>query len=466
MTTDLPRLSARTLGRVQAAAVPAYDRSAEPTIVHLGMGAFARAHLGVYADDLLRNGWPATIRAVSLRSSRAEQQLAPQDGLYSVTEREAGDARPPQVVGSVTSVSTGTHHAIDAIANPAVSMVTLTITEKGYEPSPADQSPAADPAEPTTAPEVLVAGLRRRHLLGLGAPVVVSLDNLLDNGSTLRSRAIEVADRIDASFARWVAQDIQFPNSVVDRMVPTTTPADIEEIARHLGVLDEAAVTAERHRSWVVTACPGLPPLDDVGVEVVSDTSAYQRRKLWLLNAPHSALAYRGLQAGCVTIAEAAEHAEVHDFVRRLQDEILEVADLPATTRPKDFAAEAMVRFRNPSLGHTCVQVGADGSRKLQQRLFPVVRARIERGLPTTRFAIVVATWLAAAGGVSINGRPLPALEDPSADALHAAADQGDLQRLVEIGLGNDLEPRFAAEVAHALTELLDGRAIDAGVRS
>jgi fructuronate reductase len=380
MTAD--RLSAATRPDL----VPPYDRTAPPRIAHLGVGAFARAHLGAYADDLLRAGWPATIRGVSLRSPAAEEQLAPQDGLYAVLERSPEHDEPPRVLGAITVVATGPDAAVAAIADPTTTLVTLTVTEKAYAP---DEVPA-----------VLAAGLARRDRF-VAAPVVASLDNLADNGELLRRQVLGAAEGIDAGLGRWIADEVRFPSSVVDRMVPATTPADRDEVEHHLGCRDEAAVVAEPHCSWVVEAVDGLPPLADVGVDVVGDVGPYQRRKLWLLNGPHSALAYAGLLAGCETIAEAAEHPVVAPFVRRLVDDVLEVADVPDA---KDFAADALRRFRNPALGHGCRQVGADGSQKLPQRILPVVAARRRRGLPTTRLAVVVAAceWSALDDAVAI----------------------------------------------------------------
>jgi fructuronate reductase len=244
------------------------------------------------------------------------------------------------VLDPFVSMATGPEAAIGAIADPETTMVTLTITEKGYDGE---------------APAVLAEGLRRRG----GRPVVVaSLDNVADNGALLRSKVGDVAGAV-------------FPSSVVDRMVPAMP--------------DERTVIAERHCSWTIERVDGLPPL---AYDVVDDVAPYQRRKLWLLNGPHSALANLGLQAGCTTIAEAVADDEVSAFVREMIDDVLEVADVP-DARP--FAEEALRRFANPALGHTCAQVATDGSAKLPQRILPVVAERRRRGLPTERFARAVA---------------------------------------------------------------------------
>ena len=324
----------------------------------------------------MRRGRPALIRGVSIRSHRAQDQLEPQDGLFTVATREPGEDLSLQVVGALTSVETGPAAALDALTAPATKLVTLTITEKGYEAT-ADLPPAD---VPTSVPALVALSLAQRRQAGVAPPVFASLDNLLDNGSMLRSRVLEAAERIEPSLAPWIARDVLFPSSVVDRMVPAPTERDLEEVADRLGLIDRAAVSAERHRSWIIRSVDELAPLADVGVELVQDVAPFERRKLWLLNGPHSATAYGGLLAGHETIASAVTDPVIARFVRRLMDETLEVAELPAVLQAPTFAGEALRRFANPALGHRCVQVGADGSSKLPQRLLPVVTARRERG--------------------------------------------------------------------------------------
>jgi fructuronate reductase len=448
------RLRAATLARARAATVPGYDRSGTPCIAHLGFGAFARAHLAVYADDLLRRGRPALIRGVSLRSGRAQEQLAPQDGLFTVAVREPGVAASLRVVGALATMETGPSAALEAMAAPSTRLVTLTITEKGYAGS---TDGAAHPEAETSAPMLVALALARRRRAGLAPPIVASLDNLLDNGTVLRTRVLEAAERTDGGLAAWIAREACFPSSVVDRLVPAPTSSDRAAIADELGLVDRAAVHTEAHRSWVIRSVDGLAPLADVGVELVDDVAPFERRKLWLLNGPHSALAYGGLLAGHETIAGAVTDPHVARFVRGLVEETLEVAAFPASLHPARFAEDALRRFANPTLGHRCTQVGADGSSKLPQRLLPVVGARRTRALDTRGLALVAAVWLAATAGVELRGVRLPRLEDPLATALRAVhARSGDLRRLSEAALGAHADPGFVDEVASALRRLSD----------
>lgn len=451
-TERATRLAAATVDRARAAMVPHYDRAGTSAIVHIGLGAFARAHLGVYADDLLRMGRPALVRGVSLRSNRAEEELAPQDCLYTVAEREPD--RPPnlRVVGSFVSAATGPAAALAALTAPSTRLVTLTITEKGYDRDPAERERAA---HLVSAPAVLARALATWRASGGAPPVIAPLDNVAGNGDVLRARVTEVAGLLDPRLPEWITNEVRFPSSVVDRMVPDATEADRRAISDELGLVDRGAVTTEHHRSWAVEADPALAPLGEVGVELVEDLVPFEQRKLWLLNGPHSALAYCGLLSGCTTIAEAARHPSVSMFVRELVADILRVVRLPEALEPDRFATEALRRFENPSLGHTCVKVAADGSRKLPQRFAPVVAVRAAAGLRTERFAIVCALWVAAAAGVRIQGGLLPAVEDPAGPELRHAAASGDVTHLVHAALAGRFHPPFVTEVAKALGDVV-----------
>ncbi len=393
------------------------------------------------------------IRGVSIRSSRAEDELAPQDGLYTVAEREPGAEVSLRVVGALASVQTGPAAALDAIAASTTNLVTLTITEKGYDVSPEE----AEPSEaPLSAPTLIALALARRRGSGLAPPVFASLDNLQQNGCILRARVVEAAQQFDPSLAEWIASEVAFPSSVVDRMVPAPTVEDQEDIGLRLGLVDLSAVSTERHRSWTIGAVDALAPLAEVGVELVHDVTPFERRKLWLLNGPHSAVAYGGLLSGCGTIAHAVRHAPLVPFVRRVVDQTLEVAELPAALRPERFADDALHRFANPTLGHTCAQVGADGSSKLPQRLVPVAAARRARGLGTHAFAAVAAIWIAATAGLPVRGADLPALEDPAAADLRNAASRGaSLRRISDLALSGRADDAFVADVTGALERLL-----------
>jgi fructuronate reductase len=456
MTTQVgeeaARLSAATRGRARAAPLAGYERPRTASIAHLGVGAFARAHLAVYADELLHRGIPAAIRGVSLHSTAAQRQLDPQDCYYTVAEREPDDTARLRIIGSLSSVSTGAPAALAALTAPSTRVVTLTITEKGYDPEPDDVLPSDGPS---TAAGVLALSLARWRESGGIPPVLASLDNVSRNGELLRLRVCECAARLDPSLPDWIAAAVRFPNSVVDRMVPATTDGDISDVAERLGLIDLGTVTTERHRSWIVEADEALEMFGTVGAEMVEDIAPFEQRKLWLLNGPHSALAYGGLLVGRSTIASAATDSRVHRFTRALVEDVLAVAEIPASLQPRCFAEDALGRFANPHLRHLCVQVGADGSRKLPLRFAKVVSARLEAGLDNSRFAATAAIWLAAVAGIELRGRRLPILEDPEAARL-ASLPRRDLARLTGLALGEHFDKPFLAEVAGSLDQLVD----------
>lgn len=427
-------LRSASLERARAGHRPDYDRgAARAGFVHLGLGAFARGHLATYADDLLALGWSsAMVRGVSLHDETTPARLRSQDGLYSVLARD-GEEEELRIVGSLHAAATGSATAVDAIDADGTTFVTLTVTEKGYGLDPAtgrldERRPdiAHDlrhPATPRSAPGVVVAALARRRARGAEPPVIASLDNLVGNGRRLRRAVIDLAGLAtghEDGFVRWLTDEVHFPSSVVDRVVPATTAADVAAVQERLGLHDAVPVVTEPHRSWVLESTPGLPPLGEVGVTVVADVAAHERRKLWLLNGPHSAYAYLGLLRGHTTIAEATGDPVVDGFVQHLVRDVVEVIELPPVLEPSAYSAAVRRRFANAALGHRCVQVGADGSQKLPLRLLPVVEARSDRGLDVSRFAVVVAAWIALVGAMPLAGVGRVELDDPVAEVVAA----------------------------------------------
>ena len=471
---ERPRLSSAALGALPAAARPRERAGAPPGIVHIGLGAFHRAHQAVHTADA--GDWG--ILAVSPRSTGVLEALRAQDHLYAVVDND-GDRRTTRVVNSIVDtahLATEPDRVAGAIAAPTTRVVTLTVTEKGYRLDPAGALRIDDElrAEAAGGPArtilgALVRGLQRRMAAGAGPIALASCDNLPGNGEKLRSAVRGFCELLPAADARplleFVDTAVGFPSSVVDRIVPATTEQDLELVADELGAVDRAAVVAEPYSQWVTTdEFPGgRPDWAAAGVEFTADTTAHELTKLRVLNGSHSALAYLGGLAGHATIAEAVRDEALHGFVRSLQTaEILPTVDGGAID-VHDYARTVLRRFANPALKHRTAQVAADGSQKLPIRLLSVAADNQVAGRPRRRAALVVAAWLRyIALGRDDRGAPLE-VSDPLADKVRAA-DEHDLlsdvdRRLSALDprLGDDAE--FTGLVREHLRDLAAGGA-------
>lgn len=464
------QLGREALARVPADARPVVDpRSLRPRILHLGLGAFHRAHQAPVTERAVAAaGGDWGIAGVAPRSAATVEGLRAQDHLYSLTEHDAA--------GSVTTVVGAVVEALrlrpDAarvaglLADPDVAVVTLTVTEKGYRrgsgggPDTTDPDVAADLAglvPPRTPIGALAAGLAAR-MRAHGAPVtVLSCDNMAGNGV-----ATEAAVRGFVAASDWPDRDrvlaaldsaVRFPSSVVDRIVPATTEGDRVAAARALGVGDAVPVAGERYLQWVVerSFAGPRPPWERAGVELVDDVAPYALTKLRLLNGSHSALAYLGLAAGAETVADAVASGWGAPLVRALAAEV--APTLPAGGPAPAAYAEALVgRFANPRLHHRLAQIGSDGSQKIAERWFPVLRAGA--GGPVLHLAL--AGWVHAT-------RPGTPVADPLADTLaacHRPADPtGTVARLLDAAGAPDLaaDGDLVAAVAAHLPALVAG---------
>jgi fructuronate reductase len=426
------RLSLAALGSVPAAYRPATDpRQRRIGIVHLGIGAFHRAHQAFYTDAC--DGWG--ICGITQRSDTVVRQLAPQDGLYTLLVRPGGGAAEPRVIGAVREVRFAGDDpgAVAArIADPDVTVVTLTVSEKGYRHDPAtgmlrlaDPEIAADLAgrPPRTVIGQLAAGLAARTAAGGGPLTVLCCDNLPSNGPTVEGLTGQYVQRMPGAgrLAGWIAESVTFPATMVDRIVPATTGADRAEAARLLGAEDDATVVAEPFTQWVIEDrfAAGRPAWEKAGAQIVGDVAPYETAKLRMLNGAHSALAYLGGLAGHDYIAEAVADEALAACARRLMDD-----DVAPTLAPppdlglREYADEVLRRFGNPALRHRTRQVAMDGSQKLPQRLLGTVRDRLAAGAEPVFAALAVAAWMRhIATGRAEDGRPFPP-DDPLAPLL------------------------------------------------
>ncbi|MGQ9368527.1 mannitol dehydrogenase family protein [Azospirillum sp. ST 5-10] len=436
------RLDANTLASLPAAvARPRYDRAAlETGIVHIGLGAFHRAHQAVYTEDALNRdgGGPWGICGVSLRSPETRDALAPQDGLYTVVVRDA-DGERLRVVGSVTESLVAPEDpaaVLDRLVRPAVRVVTVTVTEKGYchEPStgalderhPDVLRDLADPGRPRTLAGFLVEALARRRAAGLTPFTVLSCDNLPGNGEVTAGILRRFAELRDPALGRWIEDTVACPNSMVDRIVPATTAEDRAAVARLLGVEDAWPVMTEPFSQWVIEDRfpTGRPAWEREGAELVADVRPFETMKLRLLNASHSCIAYLGYLAGYETVARTIADPAFARMVARLMDEeVTPTLAMPAGVDLAGYKAALLKRFANPALKHRTWQIAMDGSQKLPQRLLGTIADRLAAGAPIDRLALGVAAWMRYVTGVDEKGQPID-VRDPLAARLRAVADE------------------------------------------
>lgn len=401
------RLSLQTLNRLPAAvARPAYDvANLGCGIVHLGVGAFHRAHQAVYTDDAIaRSGGDWGVVGVSMRKPDVAEALTPQDGLYTV---EVLDAAPSyRVVGAVRQALTLPLHpeqVLAALAAPTTRIVTLTVTEKGYclgadgaldlaHPDIVHDLQAPD--APRSAVGVLAAGLARRLAAGAPPATVISCDNVADNGARLAAAVESFAARAYPALAPLLGSVAAFPQTMVDSIVPAADAASRGRIEAALGMADEASVQREAFGQWVIEdrfAGP-RPAWEQVGVEIVADVIPYRRLKLHVLNASHSALAYLGLLRGRTYVRDAVADPQLAGFLDGMIAE--EIAPALPELGVADYWAGVRRRFANPAVDHRLDQIAQDGAQKLAQRIFPLMIANQRAGLPLGRMAGVVSAWI------------------------------------------------------------------------
>ncbi|HEX6138352.1 MAG TPA: mannitol dehydrogenase family protein [Casimicrobiaceae bacterium] len=477
----MERLCAATLERLPAdIARPAYRiGDVAVGIVHVGIGAFHRAHQAIYTDAALAHApGPWGICGVSLRSPEVRDRMAPQDGLYTSIEKSPGGIRR-RVVGSVREVlfhGDERDRVWRCLTASQTRIVSLTVTEKGYchepatgrlnvaHPDIAHDLRALD--APRSVVGLLAAALaerRRTH----GAPLtVLCCDNLPQNGALVRGLVVSFASLRDAALADWIGREVAFPSTMVDRIVPATTADDIAQNDAALGLTDAAPVVHEPFVQWVIEErfAAGRPAWDAAGATFVANVEPFESMKLRLLNASHSAFAYLGYLAGHEFIYQVAAQPDFVTYMRRFTAE--EVS--PALVRPPgiDLAAyrDALVRrFANPALPHRTQQIAMDGSQKLPQRILATISDNLAANRPVELATLAVAGWMRYVYGEDEQGRRID-VSDPLASTLAsvAAAHRGDpagfAQGLLALRaiFDNDLhhEPRFAAPVTRWLTEL------------
>ncbi|MDQ7727343.1 mannitol dehydrogenase family protein [Halomonas sp. SpR8] len=473
--------------------IEAKQKSGQIGIIHLGLGAFHRAHQAVYLERYRqRSGdgeWgvcSANLRSSvglvdSLRDANYRYQVAEYTDTETLTLREIGVIEETLFSGQDSAGRWGRDREalLVRMTSADTRVVSLTVTEKGYFLSPASgelrvddpmiTGDIASPQQPRTAPGLLVEALARRHEAGIAPFTVLSCDNMPDNGKRTRQAVVQLAEQRDATLAKWIADEVAFPCSMVDRIVPAMTDADFERLAA-LGVTDPNAVVCETFSQWVVedNFPMGRPSWEAEGVEMVADVAPFETMKLRMLNGSHSLLAYLGALAGIETVYDGVNHGELRALLRRyMLEEAAPTLEMPEGIDLDAYADSLLARFANDSLRHRLQQIAMDGSQKLPQRWLTGTLERASAGQTSSCVALGMAAWIRYTAGEDLLGNRY-AVDDPLAKRfaeLHQLHG-GDPSALVAAYLAMDdvvpsqlaADKRFAQAVLTAyLTLTHDG---------
>jgi fructuronate reductase len=438
-----PRLSEASLHSARSGTIlPTYDRDATRFgIVHIGPGAFHRAHQAFYADTLLHSDKRWAISALSLKSTGLRDALAPQQGLYTLIE--LGAAPRARVIGAIREMLVGDTDADAAFARFTARdtrLVSLTVTEKGYcldarnELDLGNADIAHDLANPASSQGRrstigwIVEGLKRRRASSAPPFAVLSCDNLADNGAVLKRALVAFARQSDLDLAQYIENEVVCPRTMVDSITPATDDALRKHSLALTGLQDEWPIQREPFTQWVVEDLPVMHEADwqSVGVTLAKDVSVYDRAKLRILNGSHSTLAYLGLLRGHESVAEAMRDEQLAQFVELLMKEDL-APSLGATPSldVEHYISAVLARFRNPGIRHLLSQIAWDGSKKLPVRIVTTVTEALRAGRPIHRLVMPLAAWMRFIARQSKAG---VAIVDPDAARLASigAACTGD----------------------------------------
>lgn len=474
MTT---KLSAQALGSITTASTPAYNRDTlTPGIVHFGVGNFHRAHQAVYLDDLFATGtdhdWALVGAGVREADEAMRQKLMAQDWLTTVVEQEA-EASSARVTGPMIDyLKPGDSDAvIERLTDPAIRIVSLTITEGGYYIDPASQKfdpahpdiayDAANMAAPKTAFGLILAGLLRRRDLGLAPFTVMSCDNIPGNGHVTENAVAGLAALIDPALAQWVKANVAFPNGMVDRITPATSDRERQLLADNFGIEDNWPVFCESFRQWVLedNFPAGRPALEKVGVQFVKDVAPYEHMKIRILNGGHATIAYPAGLLDIHFVHEAMEHPLVAAFLAKVErDEIIPIVPSVPDTDLDAYFALCEKRFANPKIGDTVRRLALDGSNRQPKFIIPSALERAQRQQSVSGLSLVSALWCRYCYGKTESGAVIEP-NDPSWDRLTIQAQKARENptawlEMTDIYGALALEPAFATAFGNALKTL------------
>lgn len=438
-----PRLCRATLDRLPDGVAGLTYNSSQITagIVHLGPGAFHRAHMARYVHALMSDGqamdWGIVGAGLTPFDTGVRDALSPQDWLYTLVERH-DDGATAQVVGSIVDLVAPDDTAVilEVIDKAAVRIVSLTVSENGYcldantrrldRANPLVVTDLAGPRHPRSVIGLLVEAFRRRRDTGRPAFTALSCDNLPGNGSLLRAAVLDFAGLVDPGLADWIAEHARFPATMVDRITPVTRPEDVAAMPGTWGLADAWPVICEPYSQWVIEDdfADGRPNWEDVGVQFTADVEPFERMKLRLLNASHLALASLGWLMGYRMVAEAMRDPRLARYIRALMKQ--ELSPTLAADLPVDLAAyqdRLVQRFSNRTLRDTVERINTDASINL---LLDPIRDRLAAGRPIRRLSLAVAAWIHRLALVDDDAL---ALRHPLADELRSLAKAGGVDQ-------------------------------------
>lgn len=455
---------------------PRYDRAAlKAGIVHMSVGGFHRSHQALYVHDLLqKNPQDWMIAGVGLLPNDAGHvaALQKQDTLYSILERSA-DKDALKICGSMKEI----YHApanpaavLERLTDDAVKILSLTITEKGYcynQQGDLDlnnaniQNDLKDAENPRTGLGYVVSALARRRKMNMKPFTVMSCDNLPGNGHLTHKLVMQFATEINKDLAAWIDGEVTFPNAMVDRITPVTTPEIVTLVEEKFGVRDEWPVVCEDFRQWVLEDkfSNGRPAFEDVGVQLVPDVEPYEKMKVRLLNGSHSALSYVSYLMGYRRVDLAMADPLVSRFVRAYMDNDVtaSVPDVPGInlTAYKDKLIE---RFANPAIGDQVQRLAEDGSAKIPNSILPCISYQLQQGAPIKYAALALAGWFRYLQGTDEQMNAIE-IKDPSAERLQQIVKTNPRDATYVLGLedifGNlGADSRLIGEVNKALESL------------
>lgn len=441
MSTPVP-LSRTSLPQLpEGVAKPSYDpKEIRPGIVHLGLGGFHRAHMARYTHDLMEQGsahaWGIIGVGLMPNDIRMQEALLPQDCLYTLVERQH-TAESATVVGSLCGVlfaGNSSQAALEAITRPTTRIVSLTVTENGYCLNPFTKEldlshpvivqDLAHPETPRSAVGILVEAYRQRMEQGLPGMTALTCDNIQHNGTILKSAVLALAERREASLARWIDTHASFPSTMVDRITPVTTAADADYLASRYGVMDRWPVFSEVFRQWVIEDdfVQGRPAWENVGAQFTADVAPYEFMKLRLLNASHLAIAGLGRLAGYRYIDETLGDPDIRAYMQALMDRETgpTLPSVPGVDLGR-YKSELLERFANPKIKDTVDRVNTDAPINL---LVDPIRDRLKAGDDASLLALALAAWMKRVRGLDDAGAPITVVH-PLADVLRARALEG-----------------------------------------